>query len=60
MSDAACVCVFQQYIEKLDLSDFISITDDNSWDHKVGVARLSLRLKDGEFNFTVSEYITKV
>ncbi|XP_029905182.1 signal-transducing adaptor protein 1 [Myripristis murdjan] len=40
------------YIEKLDLSGFISITDDNSWDHKVGVARLSLRLKDGEFNFT--------
>ncbi|XP_071373026.1 signal-transducing adaptor protein 1-like [Centroberyx affinis] len=40
------------YVEKLDLSGFISITDDYSRDRKLDAARLNLRLKDGDIKIT--------
>lgn len=52
-----CVCVFHQYIEKLDLSGFISITDDGSYDRNLGAARLNFQMKDENIKFTVREYI---
>ncbi|KAM3876139.1 signal-transducing adaptor protein 1-like [Diretmus argenteus] len=41
------------YIEKLDLNGFISITDDYSRDRNLDAARLNLRLKDGDIKLTV-------
>ncbi|XP_028258665.1 signal-transducing adaptor protein 2-like [Parambassis ranga] len=40
------------YIEKLDLSGLISITDDGTQDRKLDAARLNLQMKDGNIKFT--------
>ncbi|XP_047198973.1 signal-transducing adaptor protein 1-like isoform X2 [Hippoglossus stenolepis] len=40
------------YIEKLDLSGLISVTDDSSQDRNLDAARLTLRLPDGNIKFT--------
>nr|XP_020467949.1 signal-transducing adaptor protein 2-like isoform X1 [Monopterus albus]XP_020467951.1 signal-transducing adaptor protein 2-like isoform X1 [Monopterus albus] len=40
------------YIEKLDLSGMISVTDDNSQDHNLDAARFILRIKDRNIKFT--------
>lgn len=52
-----CVFVFHQYIEKLDLSEFVSITDDSSQDRNLEAARLSLQMKEENIKLTVREYI---
>ncbi|XP_003439745.2 signal-transducing adaptor protein 2 [Oreochromis niloticus] len=41
------------YIEKLDLSGFISVTDETRQDRNLDAARFNLRLKDGNIKFTV-------
>ncbi|XP_056234509.1 signal-transducing adaptor protein 2-like [Seriola aureovittata] len=41
------------YIEKLDLSGLISVTDDSSQDRKLHAARLILKMKDGNVKFTI-------
>lgn len=49
-----CECVFVlQYVEKLDLSGFVSLKDDCSRDRNLEAARLILRMKDGETKLTV-------
>lgn len=53
---SASVCVFPQYIEKLDLSGLISITNDSSQDRNLDAARLNLQMKDGNIKFTVRGY----
>ncbi|KAK2835755.1 hypothetical protein Q5P01_016239 [Channa striata] len=40
------------YVEKVDLSGFISITDDNSQDRNLDAARFHLQMKDGNIKFT--------
>ncbi|KAF7665238.1 hypothetical protein LDENG_00149450 [Lucifuga dentata] len=40
------------YIEKINLSGFISITDDGSWDRNLEAARFNLELKDCDIRFT--------
>ncbi|KAG8003551.1 Signal-transducing adaptor protein 2 [Nibea albiflora] len=41
------------YIEKLDLSEFVSITDDSSQDRNLEAARLNLQMKDENIKLTV-------
>nr|XP_057929277.1 signal-transducing adaptor protein 1-like [Doryrhamphus excisus] len=41
-----------EYIEKLDLSGLISITDDNTVDCNLDVARLNLLIKDNDIGFS--------
>ncbi|XP_055057292.1 signal-transducing adaptor protein 2a [Misgurnus anguillicaudatus] len=41
-----------QYVEKLDLSGFVSLIDDPSRDRNLEAARLNLRMKDGEIKLT--------
>ncbi|KAJ8374449.1 hypothetical protein SKAU_G00050290 [Synaphobranchus kaupii] len=41
-----------EYAEKLQLSGFISLTDDTSRGTNLEAARFSLRMKDGEIKFT--------
>lgn len=49
------LCVFMlQYVEKLDLSGFVSLKDDCSRDRNLEAARLILRMKDGETKLTVN------
>lgn len=45
--------MFHQYIEKLDLSGFISVTDDTTRDCNSEEARFNLRMKNGNIKFTV-------
>ncbi|XP_060761319.1 signal-transducing adaptor protein 2a isoform X2 [Neoarius graeffei] len=40
------------YVEKLDLSGFVSLIDDCSRDRNLEAARMNLRLKDGEIKLT--------
>ncbi|KAM6962602.1 signal-transducing adaptor protein 2-like [Aplochiton taeniatus] len=40
------------YVEKLDLTGFISLTDDGTRDRNLGAARLNLRLKNGDLKLT--------
>lgn len=40
------------YVEKVDLRGFVSITDDSSQDRNLDAARLCLQLKDGNIRFT--------
>ncbi|XP_026201694.1 signal-transducing adaptor protein 2-like isoform X2 [Anabas testudineus] len=40
------------YVEKLDLSGFVSITDDCSQDHNLDAARLNLHMKDENIKLT--------
>ncbi|XP_026061447.1 signal-transducing adaptor protein 2 isoform X2 [Carassius auratus] len=40
------------YVEKLDLSGFVSLIDDPSRDRNLEAARLNLRMKDGEIKLT--------
>ncbi|KAM4728535.1 signal-transducing adaptor protein 2a isoform 1-T1 [Anableps anableps] len=40
------------YVEKLDLSGFVSLKDDSSRDRNLEAARLILRMKDGETRLT--------
>uniref|UniRef100_A0A8C9RLQ4 Signal transducing adaptor family member 2a n=1 Tax=Scleropages formosus TaxID=113540 RepID=A0A8C9RLQ4_SCLFO len=40
------------YAEKLELSGFVSLTDDDTRDKNLEAARLTLRLKDGEVKLT--------
>ncbi|XP_068599495.1 signal-transducing adaptor protein 1-like [Brachionichthys hirsutus] len=40
------------YVEKLDLAECISITDDNSPDRYLDAARITLQMKDRNINFT--------
>ncbi|XP_042272192.1 signal-transducing adaptor protein 1-like [Thunnus albacares] len=40
------------YIEKLDLSDLISITDDGSVDRNLDAARMNVQMKDENIKFT--------
>uniref|UniRef100_A0A3B4AM93 PH domain-containing protein n=1 Tax=Periophthalmus magnuspinnatus TaxID=409849 RepID=A0A3B4AM93_9GOBI len=42
------------YIEKVELSDFISLTDDNSLDRNLDAARMILQLKQETINITAS------
>ncbi|TMS20496.1 Signal-transducing adaptor protein 2 [Larimichthys crocea] len=42
-----------KYIEKLDLSEFVSITDDSSQDRNLEAARLSLQMKEENIKLTV-------
>ncbi|KAK6468325.1 signal-transducing adaptor protein 2 isoform X1 [Huso huso] len=42
------------YVEKLCLSGFLSLTDDNSRDKNLEAGRLTLKMRDGEFRLTVS------
>lgn len=53
------MCVFHQYVEKLDLSGFISLTDDNSQDRILESARLNLHMKDEDIKLTVREFVKK-
>lgn len=46
------LCVLQ-FVEKLDLSGFVSLKDDCSRDRNLEAARLILRMKDGETKITV-------
>ncbi|XP_041648138.1 signal-transducing adaptor protein 1-like [Cheilinus undulatus] len=39
------------YVEKVELSGFLSITDDNSQDRNLDAARLNLQMKDGIIKF---------
>lgn len=48
-----------QYVEKLDLSGFVSLIDDCSRDRNLEAARMNLRLKDGEIKLTVSSHEAK-
>ncbi|XP_069042259.1 signal-transducing adaptor protein 1 isoform X2 [Lepisosteus oculatus] len=41
------------YVEKLELSGFVSLTDDSSRDKNLEAGRLSLRMRDGEIKLTV-------
>ncbi|KAJ8274160.1 hypothetical protein COCON_G00087850 [Conger conger] len=41
-----------EYVEKLELSGFLSMADDGSRDRNLEAARFSLRLKDGEVKLT--------
>lgn len=50
---SVCVCVCSQYIETLDLSGLISVTDDNSLDRNLDAGRLNLQMKDGNIKITV-------
>ncbi|KAM7388477.1 hypothetical protein PAMP_024649 [Pampus punctatissimus] len=47
------------YVEKLDLSGFISITDDGSVDHNLDAARLSLQMKDESIKFTAPNAVAR-
>lgn len=47
------VCACEQYVEKQDLSTFISLTDDPSLDRKLDSARLHLRLEDDDIYLVV-------
>lgn len=40
------------YIEKVDLADFISLTDDSSLDRNLDAARMTLQLKQENIKFT--------
>lgn len=40
------------YIEKVDLSDFVSLTDDSSVDRNLDAARMTLQLKQENIKFT--------
>ncbi|XP_060890886.1 signal-transducing adaptor protein 2-like isoform X2 [Labrus mixtus] len=40
------------YVEKLDLSGFMSITDDCTQDRNLDAARINLQMKDGNIKFT--------
>ncbi|XP_041862994.1 signal-transducing adaptor protein 1-like isoform X2 [Melanotaenia boesemani] len=40
------------YVDKLDLSEFISATDDNSPDRNLDAARFNLQMKNGNIKFT--------
>ncbi|XP_026880842.2 signal-transducing adaptor protein 2a [Electrophorus electricus] len=40
------------YVEKLDLSAFVSLIDDGSRDRNLEAARMNLRMKDGEIKLT--------
>ncbi|KAI4905505.1 hypothetical protein NFI96_014290, partial [Prochilodus magdalenae] len=40
------------YMEKLDLSEFVSLNDDSSPDRKLEAARFQLHLKSGDFHLT--------
>ncbi|XP_029477050.1 signal-transducing adaptor protein 2a isoform X1 [Oncorhynchus nerka] len=42
------------YVEKMDLSGFVSLKDDCSRDRNLEAARLILRMKDGETKLTVA------
>ncbi|XP_043088351.1 signal-transducing adaptor protein 2a isoform X2 [Puntigrus tetrazona] len=42
----------EKYVEKLDLSGFVSLIDDPSRDRNLEAARLNLRMKDGEIKLT--------
>ncbi|XP_051557697.1 signal-transducing adaptor protein 2-like isoform X3 [Myxocyprinus asiaticus] len=42
------------YVEKLDLSGFVSLIDDPSRDRNLEAARLNLRMKDGEIKLTLA------
>lgn len=54
-----CLCVWVQYVETLDLSGLISITDDSSPDRNLDAARLVLQMKDGTINITVRMWTRK-
>ncbi|XP_030288995.1 signal-transducing adaptor protein 1-like [Sparus aurata] len=41
------------YVEKLDLKELISLTDDNSQDRNLDAARLNMQMKEGNIKFTV-------
>ncbi|XP_036970118.1 signal-transducing adaptor protein 1-like [Acanthopagrus latus] len=41
------------YVEKLDLKELISLTDDSSQDRNLDAARLNMQMKDGNIKFTV-------
>ncbi|KAG7456872.1 hypothetical protein MATL_G00240510 [Megalops atlanticus] len=47
------------YVERLELSGFISLMDDGSRDKNLEAARLSLRLKDGEVKLTAPSLETR-
>lgn len=47
----------RQYIEKLDLSKFVSISDDSSQDHNLDAARLNLNMKEESVKLTVRKYV---
>ncbi|KAA8590038.1 hypothetical protein FQN60_013403 [Etheostoma spectabile] len=47
------------YIEKVDLSGFISVTDDGSQDCNLDAARFILQIKDINFKFTASSAETR-
>ncbi|XP_076009552.1 signal-transducing adaptor protein 1-like isoform X2 [Genypterus blacodes] len=40
------------YVEKMDLSGLISVSDDGTWDRNLDAARFNLQHKDGEIKFT--------
>ncbi|MGH0184683.1 UNVERIFIED_CONTAM: hypothetical protein FKN15_015752 [Acipenser sinensis] len=42
------------YVEKLCLSGFLSLTDDNSRDKNLEAGRLTLKMRDGEFRLTLA------
>ncbi|KAG7214640.1 hypothetical protein INR49_010532 [Caranx melampygus] len=44
----------EKYVEKLDLSGFVSLKDDCSRDRNLEAARLILRMKDGETKLTLN------
>lgn len=56
-STCVCLCVFffPQYVEKLELSQMISVTDDNSQDINLNAARFTLSGEDGIIKFTVRD-----
>lgn len=49
------VCVCEQYVDKQDLSSFISLTDDCSHGRKLDAARFHLRLEDDDIYLTVRD-----
>lgn len=56
---SACL-LRHQYIETLDLTNMISITDDNSPDRNLDASRLNLQMMDGNIKFTVRQYIRNI
>ncbi|KAJ7993004.1 hypothetical protein DPEC_G00267950 [Dallia pectoralis] len=47
------------YVEKLDLSEFISLSDDSSRDKNMEAARFTLHMKDGDIQITAPSLETR-
>ena len=53
-----CVCAHHQILDKLELVDFRSVTDDPTRDSNLDKARFNVHLKERSFKFTVRVQLT--